>query len=337
MKKILKIFFSTVIVIIIVIIIVLYFVFGRNFQIKENPLFGVTFSKRQAEALGLNWQENYLSLLDDLKVKIIRLPVYWDEVEPQMKEFYFTDLDWQIKQAEERGVDIVLVVGRKLPRWPECFAPNWLEELSDSAQKTKTLLMLAKVVKHFQGYENIKYWQLENEPFFPYGECPKRDKRFFDEELKLLRFLDKRPILITDSGEWSLWWGISKRADIVGSTLYRVVWNKFPGYFKYPIPPIYYQIRANIVKYLFNKDKFIISELQAEPWGPKLIHELSYEEQMKSMNIKQFLENVEYARQVGFSEIYLWGSEWWYWLKTKRGDNTIWQAAKLIFAQQNID
>jgi hypothetical protein len=51
------------------------------------------------------------------------------------------------------------------------------------------------------------------------------------------------------------------------------------------------------------------------------------------MNIKQFHGNIGYARQVGFSPVYLWGAEWWYWMKIKHNDNSFWQAAKLLIAE----
>src|SRR6266704_2385239 len=42
---------------------------------------GVTFSSLYAEQIGLNWKDAYLAMLDDLKIKHVRLPVYWDRVE----------------------------------------------------------------------------------------------------------------------------------------------------------------------------------------------------------------------------------------------------------------
>ena len=43
--------------------------------------FGATFSKKFCDELGLNWKETYISILDDLKVRYLRLPAYWDEIE----------------------------------------------------------------------------------------------------------------------------------------------------------------------------------------------------------------------------------------------------------------
>jgi len=33
--------------------------------------------------------------------------------------------------------------------------------------------------------------------------------------------------------------------------------------------------------------------------------------------------------------IYLWGSEWWYWLKEKQNDPKIWEEAKNLICGSN--
>lgn len=50
------------------------------------------------------------------------------------------------------------------------------------------------------------------------------------------------------------------------------------------------------------------------------------------MNISQFKENIDYAKAVGFPENYLWGAEWWYWLKVKHNDPRYWQEVKKLIA-----
>ena len=55
--------------------------------------FGATFSKKFCEELGLNWQETYIAILDDLKVRNLRLPAYWDEIEPDEGTYNFKDFD----------------------------------------------------------------------------------------------------------------------------------------------------------------------------------------------------------------------------------------------------
>ena len=193
--------------------------------------------------------------------------------------------------------------------------------------------MLKEIIKRYGDSEAIKYWQVENEPFFPFGECLWVDKSFLKKEIELVKSLDflKRPVIISDSGEGSLWFTAAKFGDIVGTTMYRKVWFRQIGtYISYPLPPTLYWRKARIIKALFGKEVIVV-ELQAEPWGPKLMYDISLEEQEKTMNLAQFKENVEFAKRTGLKEFYLWGAEWWFWTKTKQNQPEIWEEAKKLF------
>jgi len=298
--------------------------------------FGVTFSKPYAEELGLDWQKTYLAILDDLKVKNIRLVAYWHEVEPEKDKFDFSNLDWQIERAEERGVKVILTIGEKVPRWPECHYPLWLEKNKKDVVQGETFKMIREVVLHYKEKNNIKIWQVQNEPlFFLFGECPFfPSKKFLKEEIELVRSLDSRPILITDSGELSSWLRSAHLGDYFGTTMYRVVWHPWIGFFYYDyiLPPAFYRIKARIAGR--SPDKVIISELQAEAWGEKKgILSLPLSEQKKSMDVERLKKNLDFASRTGFSYAYLWGAEYWYWLKEKMGDDSLWEVGKKIWKE----
>jgi hypothetical protein len=71
--------------------------------------------------------------------------------------------------------------------------------------------------------------------------------------------------------------------------------------------------------------------MQMEPWTMnKHMTELTYEEQRQSFNLQRFKSNIRYAQMTGFPEIYLWGAEYWYWLK-ENGHPEIWQEAQKIW------
>lgn len=328
---------KTIFIILVVLVVLLLTSFCFFFVGKPEPaeemVYGVSFSKPFAERLGLDWKEVYFAILDELKVKKLRLPAYWTEIESIEGQYDFSDLDWQIDEAEKRGIGIILIVGRKLPRWPECHIPDWAEGLNEKEQQKRVLDLIEEVVERYKERESIKAWQMENEPFLRhFGICPKLDKKFLEKEIALVRSLNNRPIIITASGEFDTWIGAYRRADVMGTTLYRIVWVKWlRSHLRYPLPPIFYHRKTALMKWLFGPKKIIVIELQAEPWGPDLSYKLSLEEQYKSMNLEQFKENVEYARQAGFSEIYLWGAEWWYWIKEKHRDGSIWEEAKELF------
>jgi hypothetical protein len=49
------------------------------------------------------------------------------------------------------------------------------------------------------------------------------------------------------------------------------------------------------------------------------------------MNADILLDNVEFAKKTGMNEIYVWGVEWWYWMKTTQNNPTLWEQAKNIY------
>lgn len=295
-------------------------------------VWGVTFSKPFAEQMGLDWKEAYSAALDDLKIKAFRLSAYWPEIEKREGEYDFGDLDWQVGEAAKREAKIILAVGLKLPRWPECHEPEWVQYQKLNIKNQKLLKYIEMTINRYKDNPAIWAWQVENEPFLAFGECPTISAEVLDEEIALVKSLDGRPIIVTDSGELSFWVKAAKRADIFGTTMYRVVWSEkipFGGYFKYPLPPEFFWLKTNLASYLADIKKIIVVELQGEPWGPKLIYETPYEGQMKSMDFAQFQENIAYAEKAGFEETYWFGVEWWYKMK-QEGHPEYWEEIKSL-------
>jgi hypothetical protein len=320
------------IILIFLLIFISYFFVGSAPQAKEIK-WGINFSQKQAKNLGLDWRKAYLALFEDLKVKDVKLATYWDLIEMEEGKYNFEDLDWQIKTAEEKGADLLLVIGMKTPRWPECHIPEWAKGLNKGERQEKVLELINQIILKYRDSASIWAWQVENEPFFPFGECQKVDKNFLKKEIKLVKSLDikARPVLISDSGEWSFWIQSARLGDIVGTTMYKKVWFKeLKTYVRYPFPPVFYWRKAQIIKKLFNKEVIAI-ELQAEPWCSNLIYNCGLAEQEKTMNLEQFRKNIEFAKNTGLKEFYLWGGEWWYWLKEKQGKPEIWNEAEKLF------
>lgn len=317
------------------ILIIYYVKVADNYPWKRDlqhrpDFFGVTFSTKFCDEIGLDWREAYLALLDDLKVKQIRLPIYWDEIEQVEGLYDFSDYDYMISEGEKRGVKFIINIGWRLPRWPECHAPAWAQKKSLMVTQARTLKMIQNVVTHYQDRTAIVSWQIENEPFFDYfGVCPPSDPEFFGRELALVKKLDNRPIVVSATGELSWWRREAKVADIFGSTLYRVVWGPESGYLRYPIPAWFYRAKAALAG--IDSEKRIIIELQAEPWVPNgnMIY-LPDNEANKSFNIDQFRANLQYAINVDFQKAYLWGVEWWFY-QYKNGDPRYWELAKTMF------
>jgi len=329
MKKILKMFF--LILLFLLLIFIIYFFIGSPKQ-AEKITWGVNFSQKHAQNFGLDWKKTYLALLDDLGARNLKISADWDLIEPESEKYNLEDMDWQISQAEEKKARIILVIGMKTLRWPECHIPSWAKDFSKKEREDKILELIERIVNRYKDSKAIWAWQVENEPFFRFGECPELDKKFLKKEIGLVKSLDsERPVIVSESGEFPLWFRAAKYGDIIGTTMYRKVWFKeFNSYFTYPFPPVFYQRKSWLVNKIFNK-KVICVELQAEPWGPKLLYDLPLEEQEKTMSLEQFQKNIEFAKKTGFDTFYLWGGEWWYWLKEKQNKQEIWKEAKLLF------
>ncbi len=323
-------------VLVLIIILVFYFFkIATNYPWREDLIyqpgfFGVTFSTKFCSELGLDWREVYLAIIDDLQVKEIRLPIYWDQVEKENGVYDFSDYDYIIQEGAKRNVKFIANIGWRLPRWPECHAPEWAVQKSLASTQARAVKMLGVVVDHYKDNQSIIAWQLENEPFFEaFGVCPPSDEAFFKRELDLIRNKDNRPVMVSASGEISFWKKEAKYGDFFGTTVYRVVWGQYTGYFRYPIPAWFYGLKAYLAG--IKPENTYVIELQAEPWVPngKMIY-LSPEEASKSFTLEQFKANLQYAINIKFKQTYLWGVEWWYY-QYKNGDKSYWELARTLF------
>lgn len=324
-----------IVFIIIVILVGLFiFLFKEDFTPLVEVEYGITFSKKYAIDLELDWQTTYLAMINDLKVDNIRLIAYWDDIEAVQDEFDFSDLDWQFSQLAGKDVDVILVIGRRAPRWPECHDPSWVPGLAPLSAQQQQLEYIRATVERYRGNDAIKSWQVENEPLFAwFGNCPKPSKDFLREEVALVKSLDNRPIIVTAPGELSHWQGAGSIADTLGITMYRIVWNKYLGFYDYFfIPASTYRHRADLTLYLQKSlEGVIITELQMEPWTmDKRMIELTLEEQRRSFDVERFRDNIEYAKRAGFTEIYVWGPEYWYWL-AQQGHPELWEEGKKLW------
>lgn len=300
---------------------------------SQAPILGITFSIKYARELGLDWKEAFIATLDDLKVRHYRIPVYWDEVERAKGKLDWSEYDWMLEEAGKRGAEVILAVGRKVPRWPECHAPGWAKGKGPSSkgQEDDALMkFLAAEIEHFKSFPAITTWQVENEPLFEFGKCPEPDRALLKREVELVRKLDTRPVMITDSGELSTWIRAATVGDVLGISMYRMVWNKYLGGLYWPVSPTYYAERINLIKGSI-VEEVMISELQAEPWFQKPVADTPLEEQFEQMNPGQMNSNVEFAERTGVGAVLLWGAEWWYWVRVHERPE-MWEAAKKLFS-----
>lgn len=292
--------------------------------------FGVTFSWVYAQELHQDPLDLYEELIDDLKVRHVRLPLYWSQIETAQDEFDWKMPDALVALSEDRGVQLTIAVGIKVPRWPECYIPDWVKTQDVTKQNQAALSFIEESVNRYKGSSAVVRWQVENEPFFLYGECPEISVAQFKQHVDLVRDLDDRPIQVTVSGEMGPWLDSAQAGDILGISMYRKTWNDLFGYFIYPLTPEYYFFRASLIKEYVSQ--VIVSELQAEPWFSAPIDSRPLSYWYDVFDVEMFENNIEFVRQAGLPEAYLWGAEWWYTLK-QDGDDRLWEAARPLFQE----
>jgi len=247
-RWILRVLFRSIIFILLVVLL-LFIAFNWPVSDKNADMeFHVSFSQTFARDLELDWKEAYIAILDELNPKNIRLAAYWTEIEKVQGEYDFSDLDWMINEASKRGMEIVLAFGIKSPRWPECYIPDFYVE--NKQERENALLIYEKVlIERYKSNKEIIIWQVENEPFLPFGHCIEGaiDAEILDRELKQTRQLDPdRKVMVTDSGELSFWVQAAARADIFGTTLYRIIHKPPIGYIKYPLGPSFFASKGGL-------------------------------------------------------------------------------------------
>ncbi|MBY0310361.1 cellulase family glycosylhydrolase [Patescibacteria group bacterium] len=309
-------------------------------QADKDTTWGVNYSESQAVYLGLDPKETYSAIIHDLGARHIKIHLNWNATEKERGAFDLSSLDWQVAEAERNRVQLILVIGMKTGRWPECHTPEWFTSVPAAERDAEIIRYVRTIVERYKDSGAVQYWQIENEPFLEFGTCPdwyyEDNRERVRAEIAAVRAIDPaREVIVSESGELSDWTDAAGMADIVGVTMYRSAWNDTVETFGINpysfLTPSFYALKAEVIRRVYNKPVISI-ELQAEPWTSLPLAESSLEVQALSMNPQLFEENIEFARQAGLGTYYFWGAEWWYWMKTTHEDPAIWDSARALLA-----
>ncbi len=314
------------------------FMYGMSqwymYKHRSEPIqMGVTFIPKYARYFDLDPKETLQALLDDLKFKNVRLVSYWSEGEAVEGKYDFSQLDWQMKMAEERDVKVSLAIGLRQPRWPECHMPAWAEKLPKDQWEPKLKDYIRATVERYKDNPALDSYQLENEYFLKaFGICPDHTRQRLVDEYNLVKSIDTDHTLVVSMSNNAIGTPLyAPTPDAWAISIYKRVWDKSltKRYFEYPIPAWYYGFRAGWTEATRGRNSFI-HELQAEAWTPSDLgmKETPLSEQNKSMDADRLGHRFEYGRATGMKKIDLWGAEWWYWQKVKHNDSSLWDVAR---------
>lgn len=301
----------------------------------DKPLeFGATFIPAYAKYYGLEPQETLEAVINDLGVKNLRLVSYWNEGEPQPGVYDFSSLDWQFDMAEKYGAKVSLSIGLRQPRWPECHMPTWAAQLPKDQWAPQLKTYMGEVINRYRDRPALVSYQLENEYFLKvFGDCPDHSRERLIDEYNFVKALDSsKTLIITRSDNAIPSWPVGDpKGDLTGASVYKRVWDKTvtKRYFEYPLPAWYYGFLAGGAELTTGMDTYI-HELQTEAWLPEGydMRTAPLEEVYKTMSPDMLEERMQYGIDTGMRRIDLWGVEWWYYMKQKRGVPELWETGK---------
>ncbi len=320
------------------------------------PLIGVNFSHRQAEWLGLDADETFSLLLNDLRARYFRLSLYWEEIQPEPTRYDLSQTQRYLDWAEAREARVLVTVGLKAQRHPEFYPPAWLlgegspphgGSVADQPRLVAhLLLMLERAVALLADYDVIDAWQVENEPFLPAAGRTvgwRFDEATLRKEIAAVEGSDPRhrPIVVNHSSHTiaeQSWMRALRLGDVLAQDVYtRIPAGGGPLRYvnRYALGPIGPNLFVqSLLAHRFGR-QFWITELQAEPWERTPLPDLE-PEQIGSVSPEQIVRNLALAARARPERIYLWGAEWWR-LMALRGDDRYWQLARRLFRGDGAD
>ncbi len=300
----------------------------KNAQLEQ----GTSFIPAYARSLGLDPKETMDELIG-IGIKHFRLVSYWNESEGVRGEYDFSQLDWQFEKAEEADAKVILTLGLRQPRWPECHMPKWAETMPREQWQPELEKYIQAVVERYKDSPALDKYQLENEYFLKgFGECKDFSRDRLISEYNLVKKLDPKHEIVVPRSNNALGFPVGQpQPDEFSISIYKRVWDAgvTRRYLEYPFPAWFYGYIAG-VQMIFNERNMIIGELQGEAWPPngKPIPQNSIDEQNKSLNAQRLKDRFEYGRATGMREIYMWGGEYWYYRKVILKDPSLWNVAK---------
>lgn len=307
---------------------------------QNKPLeYGVSFIPYYAESLGLNAQDTMDGLID-INVRHFRLVSYWNAGEPEPGKYDFSQLDWQFKKAEDSNSKVMLALGLRQPRWPECHMPAWAATLPPEQWQPQLNDYIKAVVDRYKDSPALDKYQLENEYFLKgFGECTDFSRDRLVREYNVVKQADPNHTVVVGRSNNALGIPLGQpQPDEFSISVYKRVWDAGVShrYLEYPWPAWFYGFLAGLQQ-IVNHKNMLIGELQMEAWPPngKQIPLISLDEQNKSINAKRFEERFEYGKATGMREIYMWGGEYWYYRQVKLNDPSFMNIAQKEFSDSN--
>jgi hypothetical protein len=320
---------------------------------EGNPEFGVNFSCKRAEFFGQDCITALETVLDGLGVRLVRLSVYWSDVEDRPGTYDWRSIDGQLDVILARGARAVVSIGAKAQRYPEYWFPTWLRLSAnippDVMPEDHPLVhqylfpYLEAATRHVGAHPAVEAIQVENEPFVHFkGHANgwRFRKEFVARELETVRAADGGVHrLVLSHASWLrrdvTWKWMLDQADVVGQSVYtkrqRGPW-RWLYIFPYRIGPFTPYLPGQAREAGRRNKELWIAELQAEPYErPDVDVRTQPLPAIPSFSVRWLHDNLRLARRSGATRVYVWGVEWWLYLRDTRGDGELWELGKTLW------
>jgi hypothetical protein len=139
------------------------------------PLVGFSYSPLTSLALNRAPTQDLATLLDATNPDLVRLPVYWESVEPTPESLDFSSIDDLIAVVEQhdqvttRPTRVVLTIGARNFLYPELHVPAWADprtqpHLNDVQSGAAYRAYFDGSLMRYRSSPLLYAWQVENEP-----------------------------------------------------------------------------------------------------------------------------------------------------------------------------
>jgi len=159
------------------------------------PLAGFSFSPLISENAGRDPAQDLGRLLVTTGPDLVRLPVYWDAVQPTPDRLDFSSVDSLLKvvahynHQSAHHARVVLTIGARNFLYPELHAPEWAGPreqpyLDQAMQGSAYRAYIDTTITRYRGSHLLYAWQVENEPLDYVGNELTGEDRISESQLE---------------------------------------------------------------------------------------------------------------------------------------------------------
>lgn len=139
------------------------------------PLVGFSYSPLTSLALNRAPAQDLAALLAATDPDLVRLPIYWESVEPTPDSLDFSSIDelmavvGEHDQVTSRPTQVVLTIGARNFLYPELHEPAWAgprtqPQLNDVQSQAAYRFYFDRSLMRYRSSPLLYAWQVENEP-----------------------------------------------------------------------------------------------------------------------------------------------------------------------------